>query len=162
MGIKKNTPEYIWGRESGVDTIKEKMTRRAINYIEKIIKMEDSRLAKICLREECRGILNKNMTRWENYWNEKGVSACNKESWARMKCGNVGRAYKSEKVINEKEEWNCRMCGNYRETLEHILVCPMLRDKCDKRVNKEMDSMFKEKRNKEGVTNRFDIISTHW
>lgn len=57
-----------------------------------------------------------------SYWSSKGVSWGDKVMWARMRCGNIGRAgnkgYKDE---------SCRLCGEGREDLEHILRCEAIK-----------------------------------
>lgn len=38
--------------------------------------------------------------------------------WAKIRCGNVGRAYKEG-----YKEWTCRLCEWEHETVEHFLIC---------------------------------------
>lgn len=51
------------------------------------------------------------------YWRKQG-SMQDKETEARMRCGNIGRARK--KGYND---WKCRLCDWGDETLEHVLCC---------------------------------------
>lgn len=64
LGIAKNTPNYIWEVEAGVESINIITKKRAVNYIKKVIQMPDERLPKIILKEECRRINNRNETKW--------------------------------------------------------------------------------------------------
>lgn len=66
MGVAKNTPEYIWRTEGGMESIMVTVRKRACMYLLDIMRMEDKRWPKVCLREECRGILNGEPTRWGN------------------------------------------------------------------------------------------------
>lgn len=212
LNVAKNTHEYVWSKEARVETSKGKRTRRALKYIGKIIGMNDERLPKICLKEECRNILNNNETRWgkefkemlkemecmeaidmirsgavwedvmlcmedgfrrwklkedlkinecimessyaklykfvetgeieERYWGEKEAKIKDKECWARMRCGNIGRAFKKGYMKGGETHWDCRLCGYEWETLEHILVCTSVRTECSERIGKRMDELF--------------------
>ena len=56
--------------------------------------------------------------RMEKYWEDKEIKEEVKETWARMRCGSVGR--------EEKRGYNnvkCRICDRENETLEHICEC---------------------------------------
>ena len=55
---------------------------------------------------------------YEKYWGEKDVKLKDKEQWARMRCGNIGRAG-NKGYMNV----NCRLCGAMKENLKHILDC---------------------------------------
>lgn len=39
-------------------------------------------------------------------------------TWARMRCGNVGRANKKG-----YKDWGCRLCNRESETLQHLIIC---------------------------------------
>lgn len=54
----------------------------------------------------------------EGYWEAKEVSWGDKTMWARMRCGNIGRAGNKG-----YKDTSCRLCGGEREDLEHILGC---------------------------------------
>lgn len=54
----------------------------------------------------------------KSYWGMKEISWGDKMMWARMRCGNVGRA--GNKGYRDV---SCRLCGGEREDLEHILQC---------------------------------------
>ncbi|KAH0534622.1 hypothetical protein KQX54_005965 [Cotesia glomerata] len=51
------------------------------------------------------------------YLNEEAESKEDKETWARLRCENVGRARKGFK------DWSCRLCGGATENLEDIFSC---------------------------------------
>ncbi|XP_015120516.1 uncharacterized protein LOC107043497 [Diachasma alloeum] len=59
----------------------------------------------------------------EGYWSMKGVTWGDKTMWARMRCGNIGRAGNKG-----YEDVSCRLCGEVREDLEHILECDKVRE----------------------------------
>lgn len=52
------------------------------------------------------------------YWDRKVNTKESKELWARIRCGNVGRAFKKG-----FKEWKCRLCFWEDETLSHLLCC---------------------------------------
>ncbi|XP_015115564.1 uncharacterized protein LOC107040136 [Diachasma alloeum] len=56
------------------------------------------------------------------YWEEKGVTWGDKVMWARLRCGNLGRAGNKG-----YKDMSCRLCGAAREDLEHILSCDMIK-----------------------------------
>lgn len=51
-----------------------------------------------------------------NYWYKDKIKREDKEQWARLRCGNIGRAFKKGYT-----EWSCRLCGHDLETLSHLL-----------------------------------------
>ena len=55
---------------------------------------------------------------YEKYWGEKDVKLKDTEQWARMRCGNTGRA--GNKVYMNV---NCILCGAVKENFKHILDC---------------------------------------
>lgn len=173
---------------------------RASRYIGDVLRMQDDRWPKICLREEVRSILNHNPSKWgealnvalgemqaqtvvqdiwnradvgmidlaldsglvhlkrkeraedwerieassynrgyqdwsqrdlegaAKYWNLRGCEGWMKETWARLRCGNVGRAGKKG-----FKSWSCRLCHAELETLEHVWVCPTAHQKINTR-----------------------------
>ena len=60
----------------------------------------------------------KKIVGYKKYWGEKNVKLKDKEPWARMRCGNIGRAG-NKGYMNV----NCRLCGAVKENLKHILDC---------------------------------------
>ncbi|KAK9306259.1 hypothetical protein QLX08_002989 [Tetragonisca angustula] len=58
----------------------------------------------------------------ESYWEDKETSWKDKEQWARMQCGNIGRA--GNKGFKEE---NCRLCGTGKENLDHAWSCEGMR-----------------------------------
>lgn len=66
LGVAKNTPEYIWRAELGERGLKAVVRERFCRYIKDVMDMEEDRWPRVCLREECRGIMNKNQQRGEN------------------------------------------------------------------------------------------------
>lgn len=64
LGVAKNTPEYIWRLEAGVESSLFMTRKRASRYLVDILRMEDSRWPKLCLREEVRNIMNGKPSKW--------------------------------------------------------------------------------------------------
>lgn len=70
----------------------------------------------------------------EDYWDLKELSYKDKEHWARIRCGNVGRAgNKGFKDVS------CRLCGSKTEAIEHIWVCKKARELIGKKWVDEVD-----------------------
>ena len=76
----------------------------------------------------------------EKYLEDEEITGEVKETWARMRCGSVGRemerGYKNVK---------CRMCVKENETLEHVLEC----DEAKVEIKKELVECMEKWRNKE-------------
>lgn len=109
LGVRRNTPGYIVQKETRSETIEMVVKERIWRYIAKIIRMDENRWPKICLREEIRGVLNKNPTKWGK------------------KIENIAREMKSENVIKmiydnedgEKIEDEIKKgLGEYKKQLE--------------------------------------------
>ena len=83
LGINRNTPAYIWRKEAGCRGIAVELWERAARYIEEVMRMDDSRWPKKCLKEEVRGIINADVTKWGKELNEaterRGNMEYNKE-----------------------------------------------------------------------------------
>ena len=60
LGAARNTSDYIWKLEAGKRTVEIETRRRAAKYIVEILKMKEDRWPKVFLREEIRGIINRN------------------------------------------------------------------------------------------------------
>lgn len=64
MALPKNTPDYIWKMEAGRRGVEVEAFKRSINFIIKVLKLNENRWAHKCLREEIRGIKNGEPTQW--------------------------------------------------------------------------------------------------
>ncbi|KAI4490291.1 hypothetical protein M0802_010759 [Mischocyttarus mexicanus] len=135
LGANTNTPEYIWGMETGKGNLEFETRRMAGDYLLRVLRMADERWPKICLREEIRGIVNgyqsefgqrlkkvedKEGIRWMFEGRELGAIRKKLEEWrARreeqgvQRCwGKKGRSsfcrrYKEWKIVLEcKSYWN--------------------------------------------------------
>ena len=62
--MARNTPDYIWKLEAGKQSVEIETRRRAAKCIVEILKMKEYRWPKVCLREEIRGIINRNPSQW--------------------------------------------------------------------------------------------------
>ena len=202
MGLNMNTPNYIWRMEAGVGGIEIEMWKRAANYLVEIMRMPDERWPKKCLREEARGILNGNPTKWgkemekamkevgegaiweiiregnakelekkvergiktkidqeiqvdwskieksqfceeyknrklnigmEKYWEDKELKGKTKETWARMRCGSIGK--NMHKGFHEAK---CTLCKKEEETLAHICECEEAEERIDRKLTDEL------------------------
>ena len=70
----------------------------------------------------------------EKYWEDRKIKGELKETWARMRCGSVGREWKHG-YKNEK----CRMCDRENETLEHICECEEAKNEIKMELVEEME-----------------------
>lgn len=64
MGLARTTPGNIWRMESGRHSLETETVMRAGKYLFEILRMDSHRWPKICLREEIRGLINNNPTKW--------------------------------------------------------------------------------------------------
>lgn len=82
----------------------------------------------------------------ESYWEDKEVKGRDKEQWARMRCGNIGRA--GNKGFKEE---NCRLCKAGPENLEHAWSCVEMRrltkEDLVKKVESEWDKIKEKGKN---------------
>ncbi|CAG5078452.1 Protein of unknown function [Cotesia congregata] len=61
----------------------------------------------------------------EPYWVDSWI----KEVWCRIRCGNIVRAGKKG-----FKDWQCRLCQNEDETLEHIFRCRSLKAAANEKI----------------------------
>ena len=59
----------------------------------------------------------------EKYWDESKYTGLTKEQWARLRCGNIGKVEKKGYA-----NWNCRVCEEVEESMEHIWKCETARE----------------------------------
>ncbi|CAD6234564.1 GSCOCG00001987001-RA-CDS [Cotesia congregata] len=64
LGVSRNTPSYIVYKETRSEMIEVLIKDRLWRYIINIVRMGEDRWPKICLREEMRGILNRQPSKW--------------------------------------------------------------------------------------------------
>lgn len=203
LGVARNTPGYIWRTELGVEGIKATARERVCRYMGEVMKMSEERWPRVCLKEECRAIINGKPTKWgqkvKEMCDDMGISEviewmwrgesrekvykrmqegmkewkerervkdwekiCNSTynemyreimpgekgagyldirrkkreenvTWARMRCGNVGRANKKG-----YKEWGCRLCNREDETLQHLIGCDKAMKIQEESVKKKM------------------------
>ena len=62
----------------------------------------------------------------ETYWKEKELEGAIKETWARLRCGSVGKERAGYKEIK------CSMCGEKEGTVAHICECEEVENKLTK------------------------------
>ncbi|KAK0075962.1 hypothetical protein PV326_011155 [Microctonus aethiopoides] len=67
------------------------------------------------------------------YLNSKGINMEDRVIWARMRCGNIGRAGKKG-----EKEWTCRLCGGEDETMWHLLECEEATREQEEETKKEL------------------------
>ncbi|CAG5099976.1 Protein of unknown function, partial [Cotesia congregata] len=107
--------EWIWkgGRDEEVHI---KLMESLNNWWEKELEAEWSKIV-----ESKYNSLYKEILPGANgaaYLSMKVKRKMDKETWARIRCGNVGRAGKKG-----YKDWSCRLCGGGEETLAHICTC---------------------------------------
>ncbi|CAG5107947.1 Protein of unknown function, partial [Cotesia congregata] len=107
--------EWIWkgGRDEEVHI---KLMESLSNWWEKELEAEWSKIV-----ESKYNSLYKEILPGANgaaYLRMKVKRKMDKETWARIRCGNVGRAGKKG-----YKDWSCRLCGGGEETLAHICTC---------------------------------------
>ncbi|KAI4491905.1 hypothetical protein M0804_003297 [Polistes exclamans] len=68
------------------------------------------------------------------YWSEEGVRGGIKEVWARLRCGNIGKAGKKG-----EKNWKSRLCKEQEETLEHLITCEKGRELVSEKRRKEIE-----------------------
>lgn len=73
----------------------------------------------------------------EKYWSQRGTSEKDKVQWARMRCGNIGRAGNKGYV-----EESCRLCGQGKEKLEHISQCVKFQEIVDRKIKEEAEKLL--------------------
>lgn len=96
LGVRRNTPGYIWRAELGIESMEVIIKERAIRYLKECIGMDEERWPRIVVKEEMRGILNGNPSRWG-----KAVKKTLKEMGCEETVGMIYRNEESE-VIEEK------------------------------------------------------------
>lgn len=64
LGVRRNTPDYIWKLEAGRRSSEVEARNRASRYLGEILGKNDERWPWAALREEVRAILNNKPTRW--------------------------------------------------------------------------------------------------
>ncbi|XP_053596255.1 uncharacterized protein LOC128668113 [Microplitis demolitor] len=64
LGVRRDTPEYIWRDEMGVEKMEVILKERAVRYMKDCMMMEKERWPRIALKEEMRGIMNRCPTKW--------------------------------------------------------------------------------------------------
>ncbi|CAG5075462.1 Protein of unknown function, partial [Cotesia congregata] len=72
---------------------------------------------------------------FNSYWEQKQWKGWEKEQWARLRSGNLGR------VGNKGySDTNCRLCGKAEETLDHLWVCDKAKSAIKKEWVKDMEN----------------------
>ena len=64
LKVACNMPDYLRKVEAGDRSIEVELQRRVGAYTVKVLKMKEGRSPKVCLKEEIRGIINGNPSRW--------------------------------------------------------------------------------------------------
>lgn len=103
-------------RDAGVEEIEEKLNEGIKKMRENVKKEAEDAINKSTYNTLYKKIrLEKEE---DNYWKKDNVRGEDKEMWARIRCGNLGRAGKKG-----YRDWSCRGCGKEEETLIHLLKC---------------------------------------
>ncbi|CAG5082181.1 Protein of unknown function [Cotesia congregata] len=73
-----------------------------------------------------------------HYWKDDKKRGKDKEQWARIRCGNIGRAYKKGYT-----EWTCRLCEENMETLTHLIKCKEIKKGVNEKERKYLEKWDK-------------------
>lgn len=68
-----------------------------------------------------------------SYLNNKRVKREDRVTWARMRCGSIGRAGKKG-----ENDWRCRICGRENEILAHLISCEEAMREQDENTKREV------------------------
>lgn len=82
-------------------------------------------------------------TNYPEFWDREDIQGWEKEIWSRIRVGNIPRDGKSG-----YKKWDCRLCGEERETLRHIVECTKAREQLSGKMRAQLDEW------KEGKTGR--------
>ncbi|KAI4475723.1 hypothetical protein M0802_015052 [Mischocyttarus mexicanus] len=115
MGIQ-DVVEMI-GERREVGVIVARMKEGLENLKNDALRGEEERMGRSTFCDKYRLIVENDSTPWK-YWAEEGIRCGDKEIWARLRCGSIGRAGKKG-----EKDWMCRVCQEEEETLEHLMVC---------------------------------------
>ncbi|CAG5073385.1 Similar to mars1: Methionine--tRNA ligase [Cotesia congregata] len=193
LGVARNTPAYIIRQQVGIEHMEYIIKERALRFLADVVRMDDDRWTKICIKNEMREIMNKNPKKWgktiekflqkigigelpkmiykgcssddveekiksglenykwmldekeeilikkstynelyknikteesNNYWKRDNIRSEDKETWARLRCGNIWRDGKKG-----QNNWGCRICEKEQETIIHIINCKEIHEK---------------------------------
>ena len=121
LGVNANTPGYIWRMEAGKQSMEVEARRRVGEYIVKILEMGEDRWPKVCLREEIRGLENRNPTEWVSSWREAMEQVGEGQIWKVLKedRGKTKLEKKLEEGVKRRAEqeiqldWNRVANSNY-------------------------------------------------
>ncbi|CAG5107517.1 Protein of unknown function [Cotesia congregata] len=72
----------------------------------------------------------------EPFWNDKNAESWTKETWSRLRCGNIGRHNKKG-----YKAWDCRLCHSEPETIEHLLICREARMLCTPKIADKIQAL---------------------
>ncbi|KAH0820494.1 hypothetical protein GEV33_002297 [Tenebrio molitor] len=147
LGVDRETPGFIVMEETKRDGIRIEAGKRAIRFEGRVIERGECRILQECLKEKKKEIGKGVWKEREGYFERNGYAGaemckCRKEE---RELGSLGRESRKERVIiarfrcgNEEREnkyWKedrtrvCRMCGEKKETIEHLLnECLELRE----------------------------------
>ncbi|KAK0079748.1 hypothetical protein PV326_008572 [Microctonus aethiopoides] len=122
--------EAIWSGQEG-DGVQKKIREELEEWWEQECKKEEEKIEKstynTIYKEITAGAVG------NEYLNSKGVNMEDRVIWARMRCGNIGRAGKKG-----EKEWTCRLCGGEDETLWHLLECEEATREQEEETKKEL------------------------
>ncbi|CAD6208666.1 GSCOCG00010642001-RA-CDS, partial [Cotesia congregata] len=63
LRVARNTPAYIIRQEVGIEHMEYIIKERALRFLADVVRMDDDRWTKICIKNEMREIMNKNPTK---------------------------------------------------------------------------------------------------
>lgn len=133
LGVARNTPSYLWKLEAGRRSVEVVARRRASKYLLEVLKMEEGRWPKVCLKEEIRSVINGNPSRWgkdlTKALREVGDGRTCRLVWASLRWPAIGMGGQVEKCLAEgccrKEEQDIQKDWT---GVEKSSFCPWFKD----------------------------------
>lgn len=86
----------------------------------------------------------------EEYWEREDIGGETKETWARLRCGNIGKDHSKG-----YKDTKCAICQEKIETTEHILTCKEARKEIRKEIVDDVEKWI-EGNTEEGLREKIE------
>ncbi|CAG5088900.1 Protein of unknown function [Cotesia congregata] len=103
------------------DDVEEKIKSGLENYKWMLNEKEEILIKKSTYNELYKNIKTEESN---NYWKRDNIRSEDKETWARLRCGNIWRDGRKG-----QNNWGCRICEKEQETIIHIIKCKEIHEK---------------------------------
>lgn len=129
----EDVPKMIWRRVEP-DTIKDKLDAGLELFLQKDESLTRNKIlsSTYCPRYK----FVKTTDGCEPFWNDENEESWTKETWSRLRCGNIGRHNKKG-----YKAWDCRLCHSEPETIEHLLICREARMLCTPKIADKIQAL---------------------